>query len=135
MSLSEYSFSDLNELQGQLSAWRGRQRGRTRLPEAVWAAAATQARSHGVSVVSRKLRLDYYKLSRLAAQPMSPSSKRTPVPTFVELALSSPEIHSERTRGYLVELEGGGGNRMSVDVGGDVSALVALAQALWSRGS
>jgi|GEM_PF-6045727 len=44
-----FSATDLNELQRQLSAWRGAQRGRSRLPEQLWTAAATVAKTDGVS--------------------------------------------------------------------------------------
>ena len=84
-SLNEFSNTDLNQLERQLVTWRRRQPGRTRLPANLWEAAAELARCLGVSQVSRRLRLDYYKLSRWAAQAHPKGGP--PKTPFVELVM------------------------------------------------
>jgi hypothetical protein len=130
MTRNEFSTTDLNVLHRQLTAWRRSQRRRGRLPEAVWQSAAAVARSRGVSAVSRALRLDYYKLSRWTVEPTGGASKPT---TFVEVALSGP---SERngSLGYRAEVRDGTAATMTLHLGQDVEAVVAVLQAFWRRG-
>jgi len=82
MTRHAFSTTDLNRLQRQLSAWRQKRTGRTRLPEAVWGAATDLARTQGPSLVARALGLDYYKLR----QRLTGTSSFSAVPaTFVEV--------------------------------------------------
>ena len=130
---SEFSTTNLDQLQGQLSVWRRKQRGRPRLPEAVWQSAAALAQSMGVSQVSRRLRLDYYKLSRWRGQTAAPAADSAQRATFVQLALSAPSAN-EMGSEYRAELVEGRG-RMTLHLGQQVSTVVALAEAFWRRGS
>ncbi|MHB8304355.1 MAG: hypothetical protein ACYDC6_16335 [Acidobacteriaceae bacterium] len=52
------------QLQQQLDQFRAGRMGRTKLPEALWQAAAEQARQYGVNLVAQTLRLDYSALYR-----------------------------------------------------------------------
>lgn len=120
--------TDLDQLQRQLSAWRRRQTGRTRLPEALWSAARDLARTHGPSLVARTLRLDYYQLRRRVA---GTSRLPTASPTFIE-------VQGEPTSGTgcaesLVELFDGDAARMTLRVRSDAATLVALAESFWKR--
>ncbi len=54
---SKVSFHELRTLARQLDSWRKSQPGRARVPAEVWELAAALARTHGVSRVSRTLRL------------------------------------------------------------------------------
>ena len=125
-----FSSTDLNHLQRQLSAWRQRQTGRTRLPDEVWEAAASLARSLGLSQVSRTLRLDYYTLGRRMAKRVALASGSPKAATFVELALGDPSGH-ERGQEYRVELADGNSRRMMLHLGRDMDAVITLAQAFW----
>jgi hypothetical protein len=126
-----FSDSDLDQLERQLSRWRRHRRGRARLPEEVWLAAAALAQKHGVSGVARTLHLDFYKLRQRceAVAPLAPAP--TSPPQWVELQLESPTPRSYRE--VRVELADGGGARMTLELAHDVSALVALSQAFWNR--
>jgi len=128
MKRPAFSTTDLPRLQHQLSAWRQKQRGRPRLPEAVWGAATDLARTQGASLVARSLGLDYYKLRQRLAGTSLP---QTALPTFVEvkgelLSGAGPEQSS-------VELTDGTGARMTFRVRRDLDTLVALAQSFWRR--
>ena len=127
----EFSDSNLDQLQRQLGRWRRRRRGRARLPEEVWLAAASLAQEHGVSWVARTLHLDFYKLRQRCepAAPLAPAPASPP--QWVELQLESPKPRGLRE--VRVELADGRGARMTLELGHDLSALVALSQAFWNR--
>ena len=94
-------------------------------------AAAALAQEHGVSWVARTLHLDFYKLRQRceAAAPLAPAP--TSPPQWVELQLESPKPRGLRE--VRVELADGRGARMTLELGHDLSALVALSQAFWNR--
>jgi hypothetical protein len=134
---AEFSATNLNELLRQLAAWRAQQQARTRLPEEVWQAAAMLARQRGISSVARTLRLDYYKLQRWCdpAAPRRSRSKRpapSAPPRFVELKLEHA-LGRGAGQVFRVELADGRGARMSLELGREVAAVVALAEAFWKR--
>src|ERR671923_3110550 len=97
MPSTQFSATDLKQLRQQLDAWRRSQSRRTPIPEPAWEAAATLARTHGVSRVAQILRLDFYKLRcRLIAAPPSSSP-----PGFVEIpwtSLTTPAAAGSSTR-------------------------------------
>ena len=128
----ECSTGELKELRCQLDIWRRQQGGRARLPEAVWSSAAALARRLGVSQVCRALRLNYNKLNRLTAQAAADRDNGPPKTTFVELALEGLK-GSESSHGYRAEISDGTGDRMTLHLGGDVNAVVALAESFWRR--
>ena len=91
------------------------------------------ARSRGVSLVSRALRIDFYKVRRqLDALP-------APVPTlaaahrFVELRLDASR--SPGPSDGWVELSDGAGRRMRIHTGVDQASWIALAESFWRTGS
>jgi hypothetical protein len=133
MTRNEFSTTDLNVLHQQLTAWRRRQPGRGRLPETVWKSAAALARSQGVSQVSRLLRLDYYKLSRCTAERTQPPAEPSPSATFVEVALSEASGPTARS-GYRAEVRDGTAATLTLHLGRDVDAVVAVVQAFGRRG-
>ena len=96
-----------------LAAWRRRKRGRERIPEKLWRAAAAAARKHSVYKVSRALGLDYSDLKRRMAE----GSGGKPAvgmgePVFVELEAG----RTEPGVGCVVQLEKGNGTRMRICV-------------------
>ena len=134
-SCKEFSATDLDQLERQVNAWRRKQRRRVRLPRELWDSAGWLARSLGVSQVSRRLRLDYYRLSRWLSQakggPDGPPD--WPPPTFVELALADPGSLGA-SREFRAELGPPAGSKLTLHLGRDVGAVVALAEAFWRQG-
>jgi hypothetical protein len=123
----------LQALKDRLEQWRStRNRGRGRIPEAIWDEATNLALHHGVSRVSTRLRLGYDALKRRvdtrgqeATLPSPPSAG----PAFLEVAgiPSSPS-----PPGCLLELENGSGCKLTIRLEGPPSFdLVALTKAFW----
>jgi hypothetical protein len=131
MPRTGFSTTDLRQLPRQLDSWRPSQPPRTRLPEARWAAAATLARTHGVSAVARLLGLDDSKLKRRVTQAPITSARTTPSPAFVELQLEDSLRGAARS--CRVELSDPAGGKMTGHLPGDAPAVRALAQAFWRR--
>lgn len=122
----------INQLREQLQQFRSTQSRRTKLPEALWQAAAEEARQHGTYMVAHTLRLDYSNLQkRLGGAPpqrrirrgggrdadVAPKRRRPVVsdsgvapPAFVELVRNTGVDADE----YVVEFESGAGPRMRV---------------------
>ena len=126
----DFSSHDLDLLQQQLQRWRTRHARWVRLPPSAWSAAATLARTLGPSLVARRLRLSYVKLRRLAngglelfAQPAQAK--------FVEVALDCWPGSGEKP-GYRAELQKG---KLTLELGSDLSAVLAVAEAFWRRSS
>ena len=128
MTNPTFSPSDLRQLHRQLSTWRRQQSERVRLPEAVWVSAATLARRHGASLVSRTLHLDYYKLRQRS---LGGSSSTGGAPAFVELQVA-PTL-GPASGEAAVELADGTGARMTLRVRGELPTVVALAESFWRR--
>jgi hypothetical protein len=128
MNHPTFSPTDLGQLQRQLSTWRRQQSGRVRLPEAVWASAATLAERHGASLVARTLHLDYAKLRQRA---VGGSSSTESTPAFVELQVA-PTLGAAGGEA-AVELSDGTGARMTLRVRGELPTVVALAESFWRR--
>lgn len=93
----------------QFEQWRGRKRGRERIPEGLWAAAAAAAREHGVHAVSRALRLEHSRLRRRVQE--TESIAGVAPSGFVEV-----DADSTAGVGCIVELEKGNGTRMRICV-------------------
>jgi hypothetical protein len=126
-----FSTTDLDTLERQLYAWRRKQRRRAGLPTEVWESAALLARSLGVSQVSRRLHLDYYKLSRWMGQAKD-CPPDLPPPAFVELAVAEPGSLGASPP-FRAEMGEPAGGKLTLHLGCDVSAVVALAEAFWRQ--
>jgi len=103
---------DLDRLRHRIEAWRRQPDRERRIPNALWAAAVKLARTHGVSVVSRAARLDYYSLKKRleAGQTKSPRDGDR----FIELPMA---VMTEASP-CVLELEDRGGRRLRVSVHG-----------------
>src|SRR5215831_11460059 len=97
----------LEQTRQQLEHWRSTRACRSRVPEALWAAAVGLARQHGLYPTARTLRLDYTRLKERVesagegeGRPSRPA--REGLPAFVELraapstAATECEIEWER---------------------------------------
>jgi len=131
MPTAQFSATDLQQLRQQLNAWRRSQTQRTPIPQPVWEAAATLARTHGVSRVAQTLRLDFYKLRRRPLQ--APSSSSSSPPGFVEIPWMGL-AGATGSRPCTVELSDARGGKMTVQLAGEAPVLVALAEAFWRQG-
>ena len=123
--------SRIEPVRQQLEAWRSTREPRDRIPEPLWGAMAKLARTYGVNPVSAALRVEYYALKDRVSGAKKVRSVCAPsLPRFVEL--KAPPV--SQPSGWLVELEDGSGNRMSLrlDPGSGVDAL-AMVQAFWRR--
>jgi hypothetical protein len=129
---SKASLDELFKLSRQLDSWRKSQPGRAHVPEEVWELAAALARAHGVSRVSRTLRLSFYKLRRRVQTPASLPSVAPGASGFIELApVTEPGLSGGAC---VVELCDGGQARMTIRLSGEGPALLGLAEAFWRRG-
>lgn len=104
----------LIQLQQQLEEWRGTQRLRAKLPEAIWQSAADVAKQYGVYATAKALRLDYSDLKKRtlgSPMPRRKSVRRKPAqPAFLEL-LAQPVAKVEDC---VVEFESARGAKMRV---------------------
>ena len=97
------------QLQRQLDQFRSTQPQRTKLPEALWQAAAELARQHGIYPVAHPLRLDYMGLKRrLGGIPAL--RRKASKPTFVEL--TAP--HGVPVAEYAIDFECPSGRKMHI---------------------
>ena len=121
--------TDLQVLSGRFEDWRRTRRGKLPIPEALWAAAAELARSHGVCQTAQVLRLEYKKLKRLTAgEAGGKAVRRRGAPasaTFVELA--PPTAAAE----CVIELEGPRGKLRIQWKGATAPDLAGLSRVLW----
>ena len=132
---TDFSSTDLSVLQQQLAHWRSRQSGRGRLPLQAWQSAAVLARGLGLSHVSRRLGLSYSKLRRLLSSADPDCSRplgRTGQNSFVEVAWP-PVGDWTQPPAYRAEMVEGTAMKLTFHLGGDLRAVLALAEAFWSR--
>jgi hypothetical protein len=102
----------ITQIQAQLQQFRATHALRTKLPATLWQSAAELARSHGVYVVARSLKLDYSTLKRhLNGSPRSVSRlrKKSP-PKFVELIGAPRQTVDE----YVIEFESARGRKLRI---------------------
>ena len=118
----------LSDLQSEFERWRRSRRRGTRIPEALWRAAAEAAGECGVSKTAQTLGLDYYGLKKRLESTFEVSE---PEPTggheFLEIPLfaSAPDC--------VLEMADAQGARLRVELRGSATAhCEALAQVLWS---
>jgi hypothetical protein len=116
---------DLMQGRGEFLAWRGRARGRGRIPLALWAIAVRLAKVHGVGRTAKALGLD---LDRLKARTEAPDMRsRSSRPVFVEL----PSPFAGKSG--VLEFDNGAGVTLRVQlVGYDAADLEALSRGFWN---
>jgi hypothetical protein len=117
---------DLDELRSRFEQWRQTRRGRARIPDELWSAAAALARRDGVNKTAAALRLDGGKLKRQMTAVVS-SRRHAAPPAFVEFVASGADGAAE----YTVELEGHHGKLRIHSKGATAADLAELSRALW----
>ncbi len=126
--------------------WRQTRKGRSRIPEALWASAVQAAGRYGVNKTAQALRVDYYALKKRAeaAGFLSPpplqrisdgkamSADEPALATFVELAPPASGGWVE----CILELEDACGAKMRVHLkGGQAPDVAALSRSFWGVGA
>lgn len=118
--------SDLTAASRALEAWRKTRHPRQPIPETLWAEMSALARTHGVSLVSRALRLDYYALQRRV-------NEQPPASDFVEVKFACAE---DLQRGCTAEMEDRQGRKLLVRwTSTPGPELLAVVQAFWKQGA
>ena len=105
--------NELEQLRRRFEEFRNAQPGHSRLPEALWAAAAELARSNGINPTARALRLDYAGLKRRVQSDHWPKRKRIAAApaTFMEFvapgakAVTNCTVEVESAQGGKLRLE------------------------------
>jgi hypothetical protein len=118
----------------QFEAWRKRRRCRSRIPEALWQAAADLCSEHSIGEVSQALRLNYNDLKDRVqrSRDRGLAMGQGPDLNFVKLDLGIPIMPSE----CLVEMEAPNGSKMRLSFRGVVRDVdpVELGRAFWRQG-
>jgi hypothetical protein len=126
--------TDIEPVRQQLEAWRRTRKHRESIPPALWQVMARLARVHGVSAISRALRVHYYDLRQRVNGTSKPApskgvGKRPGPPTFVELK-APVAINGE----CVIEVEDRGAKMiMRVPAAQPGADPLALIQAFWRR--
>lgn len=120
----------IEEVQARFDQWRQTRRGRSRIPEELWAAAGELAREYGVNRISRALRLEFNHLRRVA-ESAGPTTRAEKAPAFVELL--NPVSYGRPE--YTIELDGPDGTLRIHCKGVSATQLAELSRALWRKGS
>lgn len=118
----------------RIEHWRQTREKRTRMPEALWEAAGSVAREHGLWSVSRALRVNYESLKGRVGRTRRGATRRGGGPSrFVEVDAGQLIAAPERA-GTVVELLGEDGAKLMIRLGGSEAVDVgALADAFWRR--
>jgi len=121
----------LEGVRRRFERWRATRRGRTRIPDTLWASAALVADTFGISRTARVLRVNPSRLKKRLVQKLAASVPELEgEPRFVELGPFSPNGSCE----CLLELEAGNGAKMRIELKGiAVPDLAALSRGLWNR--
>ena len=113
----------------RVERWREQGVNRWRMPEDLWAAAVSLARSYGIAPIARALRLDYGSLKkRVERSPESEPGDTDSLSRFVEI---DPRhlVPEREPNGVVVELVDAEGTKLVVRLSDreslDVPALVA----------
>ena len=121
----------LSDVRSQFERWRRSRKRGTRIPEALWCAAAKAGQEHGVSKTAQALGLDYYALKKRVESAVKERPVVAPPSEikFLEIPLGAPSARPE----CVLEFEDGEGTRLRVELQGSALAqLESVARSLWS---
>jgi hypothetical protein len=120
----------VEETKARFEAWRQNRKGKTPIPDELWALAVEVARKVGINRASTELRVEWNHLKRRMAG--TPRSFPNPgPPTFVELVPTRAQQLPECT----IELEGRGGKLTIRLKNAPASYLATLSRELWESAS
>ena len=110
--------------------WRSKHKTRTRLPEALWSAAAKLAREYGLNPTARALRLDDSGLKKRMESSVSGHPSQAVVgPKFLQLLPSELTAVAE----CAIECEDAKGTKIRIHLKGpQLPDLAALSGSLWN---
>ena len=121
--------ASLQNTRRRFERWRQTRPARSRIPEALWDAAARMAERYGLARTASVLRLDYYRLKKRLDQKGAHRSERSRAAaktTFIELPVRPA------TAECVVELEDGVGAKMRIHLkGAEAPDLAALSRSFW----
>ena len=123
--------ADVHRLQERFGSWRANKgTGPEPIPSKLWEAAVKLCRTHGVSRVSRWLRLHHTTLKERLCR-RSPRRTVRPQPRFVEWRLPAGGLPGSSAAEYVVEVPSAGDAAQRIHVrGASVAEVAALARAL-----
>jgi hypothetical protein len=124
------SVPDVGDVRTRFENWRQTRKGKARIPDELWSAAAEVARRDGVNQTATALHLDGGKLKR-RMMATGPVSDKTMPPAFVEMMVPHAVGASECT----IELEGRTGKLRIHWKGATAADLASLSRALWDAAS
>jgi hypothetical protein len=102
--------SEVYKVARGLEVWRTSAKRGRRIPEGLWAEAASLARTYGVSRVSAALSLSYYDLQRRARGRRGAKTQTAAQPTFIQLPV--PTVGANLDHRGTVELVHDSGSRL-----------------------
>jgi hypothetical protein len=124
----------LEGVRQRFERWRQTHKVRTRIPDALWAAAVKMAGRYGLHRTAQALPVEYYSLKKRVER----ESARAPVETtatFLELTPPADHNLTSAPMGgceYTLELEDGAGAKMRIHVKGvEPPDLATLSRDLW----
>jgi len=101
----------LEDVRRRFAEWRRTHRARSRLPNALWAAAVKMAGKYGLHCTARALPVEYYALKKRVEQRFTPARgrrKSRPLAAFMEL----PPLPPAGTCDCILEMEDAVGVKM-----------------------
>lgn len=113
-------------LRRRLELWRRSRPKLGPIPDEVWRDAVQLARAHGINLVARALRLEYYALKRHVEASGTSGKASHAARAFIEVTMPPPPVVAE----YLVEMERPDGGRMRVRLTNQ-DGVVALSESFW----
>ena len=113
-------------LRRRLELWRRSRPKLGPIPEELWRDAVQLARAHGINLVARALRLEYYALKRHVNASVPPGQPSGALQAFIEVAMPIPAAPPD----YLVEMMRPDGGQMRVRLT-DRDGVVALSESFW----
>ena len=134
---SPLSSTRVKEVQRQITHWRKTRRKRSPMAPALWDAAASLARTHGIYAIAQALRVSYESLKRHVEQPPRDGSlSRLETPGFVEVP-AGQLVSSSEVAGTVVEITAPDGARLVVRLpdGAHNLDVLRLADTFWRRRS
>ena len=120
----------LKTVQDQFADWRKNRKGRDRIPEPLWDAAASLADGFSVNELSKALRLNHSSLKEHIETTQLDPSEETCRATFIEFPPLNPPIDSTEVS---LELEKAGAT-MKVHAKGPID-VASLVQTFWRQQS